>query len=249
LRLINGDGSSFISAPKMEVLLVVLLIRADELVTVMQLVDEIWGNAPPRRAHASLHVYVSRLRKFLEHPGRTDSPILTRPSGYLLRMSAEDQLDVDNFVELVAVGREDARAGKHESAAACFEQALALWRGPVLAGLPRGPIVDRFLGWLAEVRLECLELLMEAHLHQGRHREVVARLHSLVAEYPLCEAFYRQLMLALYRSERQAEALSVYDSARRTLTRELGLEPGRPLRNLHRAILTADCGLDCYIAV
>src|SRR6185503_18952705 len=123
-----------------------------------------------------------------------------------------------------------------------------LWRGPALGDLRAGPIVEGFVTWLAEARLECLEMLADSHLELGRHRELVGRLYSLTAEHPLREAFYRQLMLALYRSERQADALKVYQMARKTLNEELGLEPCRSVQDLQRAILTADDQLDLYAA-
>jgi DNA-binding SARP family transcriptional activator len=110
----------------------------------------------------------------------------------------------------------------------------------VLGDLRNGPIVDGFVTWMMESRMECLEMLADAHLRVGRHRELVGRLYSLTAENPLREAFYRQLMLALYRSERQADALKVYQSARATLNDELGLEPCKALRDLHQAILAED---------
>ncbi len=248
LRVIDEHGPSFISAPKVEVLLAALLIRADQLVPADQLVSELWDDKAPRRATAGLHVYVSQLRKFLGRPGRPGSPIVTRPPGYQLQLGP-DEVDLHDFLRLAKEGREHARLGCPDGAADRFERALALWRGPVLGDMRRGPMVEGFATWLAEERLECCELMVDAHLALGRHREVVGQLYALTVDYPLREAFYRQLMLALYRAERQADALRVYQSARRTLDRELGVEPCRPLRDLHRAILTGDPGLDLRTTV
>lgn len=243
LRVIDGDRPSFISARKIETVLAVLLIRSDRVVSFDQLMDEIWGDHPPRRASAALHVYISQLRKFLHRPEQSANPIVTLAPGYLLRKGS-DEIDFHVFTQLTDQGRAHIKEGRHEEAAACFDRALGLWHGPALDNLRSGPIIDSFVTWLAESRLECLEMLADTRLQLGRHRELVGRLYSLIAEYPFREAFYRQLMLALYRSERQADALRVYQLARATLHNELGLEPCRALRNLQQAILAADAQLD-----
>lgn len=243
LRVVDENGSSFISARKIEILLAVLLIRADRVVTTDQLIAEIWGEEVPRRATACLHVYISQLRKFLYRPGRQGSPIVTRLPGYLLRMGS-DEFDLRSFQQLVSTGRTLFRQGRHAEASERFERALGLWRGPAFNDLGVGPTVAGCATWLAESRVECIEMLTDAQLELGLHRELVGRLYSLTAEYPLREAFYRQLMLALYRSERQADALGVYQLARKTLNDELGLEPCLALKDLQRAILTADARLD-----
>jgi DNA-binding SARP family transcriptional activator len=243
LRVIDGGDVSFIGAPKIETLLVALLIRTEQVVSFDQLITEIWGRRPPRRASAGLHVYVSRLRKLLSRPERPASAIVTRPRGYVFH-AGSDELDLREFRRTMDLGRADVRADRHERAVVHFETALELLRGPVLDEAPHGPIVDGFVTWLSEARLECAELLVESQLALSRHREVVGRLSSLTAEHPLHEAFYRQLMLALYRSQRQADALKVYQAARRALNEQLGLEPCRELRELQQAILTDDGRLE-----
>ncbi|MFF4239950.1 AfsR/SARP family transcriptional regulator [Actinomadura geliboluensis] len=248
LRVVDADGAvSAISARKIEAVLAALLIRSDQIVGLDQLIGEIWGDRPPRRATAGLHVYISQIRKFLHRPDREGSPVVTHPPGYVLRVGS-DELDFHAFLRLMNQGRSHARDRRHPQAAECFEQALGLWRGPVLGGLLSGPIVDGFVTWMSDARMECLEMLNDAQLELGRHRELVGRLYSLITEHPLREAFYRQLMLALYRSECQAEALKVFQVARRTLNEELGLEPCRALQDLQRAILTADDQLELYAA-
>jgi SARP family transcriptional regulator, regulator of embCAB operon len=245
LRVVDAGATSTISAPKIETLLTVLLIWADRLVANEQLMTEIWGGQAPRRASAGLHVYVSQLRKFLHRPDRRDSPIATCRSGlsgYLLRMGA-DELDIRSFHQLASAGRALAGQGRHAEASDRFEQALGLWRGPVLNGAARGPIVRSCTTWLAETHLECQEMLVDAQLRLGLHRALVGRLQALTAEYPLHETFCQQLMLALFRSGRQADALRVYESARRIIRDELGLEPCQGLRDLQRGILTADAQL------
>ena len=239
VRIAQGHDFLSIKARKIEAVLAVLLIRVDTIVSIDQLVAEIWGTDPPRRATACLHVYISQLRKWLAGSTCTVAPVVTRQPGYLLRLGA-DELDVDTFVDLSRQGRKLAAADRHPEAVTAFESALALCRGPILADLPHGPIVEGFATWLREAELECTEMLMDAYLTLGRHRELVGRLGRLTVEHPLREIFYRQHMLALYRSERQAEALGVYRNAGATLRDELGLEPGVALRELQRAILVHD---------
>jgi DNA-binding SARP family transcriptional activator len=243
LRFRTGSRLSTVNARNMEVILATLLVRADETVSVPQLAYEVWGNDPPRRYLAAIHVYISQLRKMLAEPDRAENPIVTRSPGYVLRLGA-DRVDAEEFQRLTQSGREATRAGRLEEAAGLFEEALALWRGPALGDLRAGPIVDGFTTWAEEARLECVCAHVDAGLALGRHRELIGGLYSLVAEHPLHEGFHRQLMIALYRSERQSDALRVYRAARRTLSTELGIEPGRALREVHRAILLADQRLD-----
>ncbi|MEU4526396.1 AfsR/SARP family transcriptional regulator [Amycolatopsis sp. NPDC024027] len=232
-----------IRASKIKILLAVLLVRSGEVVTTGQLMTEIWGDGVPRRAMAGIHVYVSQLRKVLRRPEQRESQVVTCSPGYMLQLG-DDELDVKVFTDLVKAGKESVRDGRHAEAVTRLQSALGLWRGPAFDELRGGPILEGFDSWLAELRIGCVQTLIDAQFELGRHREVIGQLHSLVAEHPLREAFYRQLMVALYRSERQAEALGVYQAARRVLVDELGLEPGRALQELHAAILRADGDLD-----
>jgi DNA-binding SARP family transcriptional activator len=241
LRVVDERGASFIGAPKVAAMLATLLVRADHVVTAEQLIEEIWGDDPPRRATAGIHVYVSDLRKFLHRPERADNPIVTRSPGYLLRLGESDELDYRQFLDLAELGRGHMREHHHEEATDCFERALRLWRGPMDVG--GGRILSSFATWLTEVRMECTELLLDAQLQLGRHRELIGRIYSLTLEHPLREAFYRQLMLALHRSDRRADALKVYQSARAVLIDELALEPCQALQELHQAILRSDASV------
>ncbi|MGC0367619.1 DNA-binding SARP family transcriptional activator [Rhodococcus sp. 27YEA15] len=235
---VTEDVSS-LGARKVQTVLAALLIRSNQVVSSDQLLRELWGDSPPRRATAGLHVYISQLRKYLTtvQPGR--SPLITRAPGYLIELGNDD-LDLLVFRRLVREGRTRMRAGRHEEASASFWSALELIRGPILSDLDEGEIVGRFGTWAEEARRECVELLVECDFILGRHRELIGFLYDLVYEQPLREVFYHQLMLALYRSDRRADALRVYTTARETLTRELGLEPCRALRELHQAILVGD---------
>lgn len=242
LRVSKQDADLLLAAPKLEVLLAALLIRADQVVSAEQLLMELWGEAPPRRARAGLYVYISQLRKALDPGPGAPSPILTRTPGYTLRLGT-DEFDLHGFQRLVRAGRVLLGQGRVAEAADQFERALGLWRGSILGGLEGGPIIDSFSVWLEECRLECLELQVEADLRLGRHRQVVGRLYSLTTEHPLRETFWRLLMLALYRSDRQADALRTYQRTRELVAAELGVEPGSALRDLHRAILLNDSNL------
>ncbi|MEV6927926.1 AfsR/SARP family transcriptional regulator [Dactylosporangium sp. NPDC051485] len=239
LRITNDEGTRSIAARKIEVLLALLLIRANQVVSTEEVIAEIWGGCAPDRAIAAVHVYISKLRKLLGVDPQGDSPIVTRPPGYVFRLGAAG-FDVNDLQALMQEGRTHLRGGRHRPAAHAFGEALRLWRGPVLGDAVSGPVTTSFVTWLEEARLECIESLIDSQLHLGLHRELVGWLFTLIGEYPLRETFYRQLMLGLCRSERQADALRVFHTARRTLNEELGLEPSRALQQLHAAILRAD---------
>ncbi|MFE2410974.1 BTAD domain-containing putative transcriptional regulator [Kitasatospora sp. NPDC059408] len=246
LRVLDGEDVLMVTAPKVEVLLATLLIRAGQVVSLDQLVTEVWNHNPPRRATDALYVYISQLRKLLGRNGR--KPIQTRAPGYRL-VTEEGELDLHVFQRLVNEGRAAHRDGRHAAAADAFGAALALWQGPALDELRDGPVITGFVTWLEETRLECTEKMIESNLVLGRHREVVGMLYGLIADHPLHEAFYRQLMTALYRSERRGDALRVYRTARGALQDQLGLEPGRALRELQQSILLADDVFDARPAV
>ncbi|AZK92697.1 activator protein [Streptomyces sp. SID5473] len=239
LRMRDGERYLEPRARKVGILLAALLLRANQVVSIDRLVLEIWGERPPRRATAALHVYVSQLRKLIPPDGTSGHPIVTRSPGYLIRVNP-GELDVDVFRELLDRGRRLMRTGDYHGAIAAFEQAQAFPRGDEPARLGDGPIVSGFATWLAEARLEMLETTTECRLMLDHHHELVPGLHALLREYPLHEAFYRQLMLALYRCDRRADALQTYRKARTLLQNEIGLEPCASLRELHHAILHDD---------
>jgi DNA-binding SARP family transcriptional activator len=247
LRVVDGDTATPVSAPKMGCVLTALLIRSNQVVSKDALISEIWGEEPPRRATPALHVYISQLRKLLSASQPAAGPIVTRSPGYLLQVE-EGQIDWQEFRSLAERAREYRRGGALVEAVHCFEQALKMWRGAPPSELGEGPIVTGFLTWLQEFRLECLEEYVEVNLELGTHRAVVSLLFNLVAEYPLHETFYGQLMRALHASERRADALRVYRQARQVLDEELGLEPGPTLRRLHNTVLTADAPLPARMA-
>ena len=229
---------------KQRALLALLLLHANETLPVERLIDELWGEHPPTAAAKTLQVHVSRLRKALDAGAGNGAgaAIVTREHGYQLRLDPE-RLDAHHFERLVAEGRRELATGDAKRAAAAFEAALSLWRGAPLAGLGQEPFVPREAARLEDLRLAALEDLGEAKLALGHHGELVGELEALIGEHPYRERLRAQLMLALYRCERQADALQAYQDARRTLVEELGIEPGERLRELERAVLAQDPAL------
>ncbi|HEY8647186.1 MAG TPA: BTAD domain-containing putative transcriptional regulator [Gaiellaceae bacterium] len=217
LEVSDGDQPVAVAGAKPRALLAALLIRSGQTVSAERLIDELWGDDPPETAQNTLQVYVSQLRRTLG----TDA-ILRRSSGYALAVSRE-QIDLARFEDLV----ESARDANPHVAADRLRDALALWRGE--------PEVDGVR--LAELRLAAIEARVDADLSIGRHAELVPELQALVAEEPLRERLRAQLLLALYRDGRQADALTEYARARKTLVDELGVEPGPELQRAHRAVL------------
>jgi ABC-type transport system substrate-binding protein/DNA-binding SARP family transcriptional activator len=240
---VSADGRVIdIGGPKQRALLAILLLRANEPVPRDVLVHELWGERPPAGARGSVEVYVSRLRKALGAAGN-GHVVVTRPGGYCLQL-ADGQLDVDRFERLVAEGRSALAANAHEQAGASLRAALRLWRGNALGDVGCEPFAQVETGRLEELRLGAVEDRIEADLTLGRHADLVSELEALVATHPLRERLTGQLMIALYRCGRQAEALEAYQAARRTLVEELGLEPGPALQRLERAILQQDASLE-----
>jgi DNA-binding SARP family transcriptional activator len=223
-------------------LLAVLLLHPNEVVTLDRLVDSLWGDEPPATADHALEVYVSDLRRVLEPRGR-EPRILTRPGGYLVRIES-GELDLARFERLCASAREAAAGGDAATAARQFRQAEALWSGPPLADLAREPFAPAAIARLEEARDAAIGDRIEVELALGRHAELVAELEALTRAEPLRERPHGQLMLALYRTGRQADALRVYRDLRARLVDDLGLEPGPDLQRLEGAILRQDAELD-----
>jgi DNA-binding SARP family transcriptional activator/tetratricopeptide (TPR) repeat protein len=237
------DGRCWAGVPpaKQRVLLAVLLLRANRLVAADWLIEQLWGEQPPATATNQLQVYVSRLRRRLDdRPGRI---LVTQSPGYQLLVGA-GELDLLRFEELVAGGRQAVRDGALERAAGWFGEALGLWRGPALADVPSCPLVDSEAARLEECRLLAEEDRIEVELRRGRHGGLVGQLLALVAQQPLRERLWAQLLLALYRAGRQAEALAAYRQLHQRLAEELGIAPSPPLQRLHRQILAADPALE-----
>jgi len=228
LEVLDEGGAVSIAGAKERSLLALLLLHGGRVVSTDRLVDSLWGEERPGTSRKSLQVRVAGLRKALGQ-----DRIVTSPSGYRVSLEQADDLDLERFERLAAVG--DA---EH------LREALSLWRGPALVDFAREPWAIAPIARLEEIRLAVLEKRIDADLMLGRHAEVVGELEELVVTHPLRERFRGQLILALYRSGRQAEALEAYRASRRMLIDELGIEPGHPLQELERAILRQDRALD-----
>ena len=223
---------------KQRALLAVLLLRANEVVSIDRLIDELWGDEPPPTAAKVVQVYVSQLRKALAQAGR-EPVIVTRPPGYVARVEP-DELDVARFERELDRARRARSAGNPEEAARLLRKALALWRGQALADFAYEPFAQPAIARLEKLRLVALEERVESDLALGRDSDLVGEVVPLVAQYPLREGLRGQLMLALYRSGRQAEALEAYQQARSVLVEELGIDPSPSLQDLEKAILRQD---------
>jgi YVTN family beta-propeller protein len=227
---------------KQRALLAVLLLNANEVVSRDRLIDALWGERPPPTASHTLDAYVSRLRKALASDGDGEAQLITLAPGYVLRL-APDQFDLACFERLAADGQRALDAGEPELAAVKLRQAETLWRGRPLADLEFEPFAHTCVDRLEQLRCATTEQRVTAELALGRHEKLVPQLQTLVTGHPLREQLRGQLMLALYRSGRQAEALAVYQEGRVLLREELGLDPGPQLQELERAVLRQDPGL------
>jgi len=254
---------------KPRALLAILLLHRNEVVSVDRLVDDLWGESPPETALRTVRAYVSRLRKALgasgaraaeeasapgaNHASRAEGAdrmpdanggvLLTQGRGYVLRV-APGEVDLERFAEMAERGRDALAGGSTEEASAVLREALGLWRGAPLAEFAYEPFAQSSIAQFEELRLAAVEDRMDADLALGHSRELVGELRDLVARQPLRERLRGQLMLALYRSGRQAEALEAFQEFRRNLAEEFGLDPGPPIRQLELAILARDPGLD-----
>jgi predicted ATPase/DNA-binding SARP family transcriptional activator len=246
LEASRGGRSLLPRGPGQQALLASLLLNANHVVPRSQLVDDLWGEDPPESAAKMVQMYVSELRKLLEPEapaGEAWHLLQTRAPGYMLQIEP-DQLDAHRFARLTDAGRRALDDGRPSEAVALLDEALALWRGPPLADVADRPFAQAEAARLEELRLAAVEDRIEAELALGRHATLVGELEPLVAAHPLRERLRRQLMLALYRSGRQAEALEVYKNTRELLINELGIEPSRALHELELAILRQEPSLE-----
>ncbi len=227
LEVTDGGESLRLGGARQRAMLALLLTRPNEVVSTDRLIDELWGGEPPRSALNTIQYYVSQLRKLLGA-----ERIVTRPPGYAIRIE-RGELDLERFELLVERGSAEE-----------LHEALALWRGPPLADFVYEPFARAEIVRLEELRLVALEMRIGADLELGRHVELVAELEKLIGQHHFRERLHGQLMLAFYRSGRQAEALAAYQDARETLVEELGIEPGPALQELERAILRQDPKLE-----
>jgi DNA-binding SARP family transcriptional activator len=243
LEVSHGGRPVRIRGAKERALLAILLMHANEVVSVDRLIDELWNDRPPATARKSVQVRIAGLRRALR-----DGILSTRGGGYAISL-AGDQLDLHRFERLLSEGRELLAGGDARAAAGALGEAISLWRGPALADFAYESFAQLEVARLEELRLAALELRIDAQLALGLPAPVVAELEDLIVAHPLRERLRGQLMLALYRDGRQAEALDVYERTRDQLVAELGIEPGPALRRLQQSILRQDPSLDLPLAL
>jgi YVTN family beta-propeller protein len=235
-----------LGGPRQRAVLALLLLEANRVVSMDRLAEDLWGGHPPEGWATTLQIYVVHLRRALE-PGRPKgaaaSVLVTKGRGYLLQVDP-GQLDAAGFQDGFAAGRAALEAGRPAEAAGTLRAALELWRGPVLADLADYAFTRPEAARLEELRLAALEARIAADLALGRHDALTAELEQLAGEHPLRERLHGQLMLALYRCGRQAEALAAYRRVHGLLAEELGIDPGEPLQRLHASVLAHDPALD-----
>lgn len=241
LEVYGGRDRRTPRAHKPRVLLAVLLARHDAAVSIDSLLYELWGESPPRTALKALRVYVSDLRRVIARLPADDAgpALVTREPGYRLDLGRA-ALDSVEFEALCGLGRRALEEGRLERASGCYRKALDQWRGAALMDVRSSPLLENAALCLEEARLSALEHWIDLEMRLGRHAEVVKDLRMLTGQYPLHEGAHGRLMLALYLSGRQSDALETYRRLRGALVGELGVEPGRKVRLLHRAILAAD---------
>jgi YVTN family beta-propeller protein len=242
LEVRDGDGPIPLGGAKQRALLASLLLHANEVVGRDRLIDGLWGGQPPATAGHTVETYISRLRRALHDVG-SRAALITRPPGYMLRLDP-DALDLNRFQRLAGEGRRMLAEGNPELAVDLLREALALFRGPPLDDVAFFPFAQVEVGRLEEMRLAALEDRIDADLAAGRRAELVSELNPLVHVHPLRERLQAQLILALYRAGRQADALEAFRAARRNLADELGVQPGASLRRLEQAILEHDASLE-----
>ena len=232
---IEGEGRSVaIGAPRQRALLALLLLNRGVPLTVDRIAADLWGDRAPATAVKTVQVYVAQLRKALG-----EGVVVTRGRAYLVE-PAEHELDVARFEQLAAQGRQLLADGDAAGAAAKLREALALWRGPPLADFTYEEFAQAEIARLEELRLATVEARIDADLLLGRHLGAAGELEALVRAHPEREHLVGQLMVALYRSGRQTEALDAYQQVRRTLVDTLGIEPRRSLREQEKAIHNQD---------
>ena len=241
LRIRIDDRLVHLVSPRQQVLLALLICHRGHPVSATRLVDELWGAAPPVSALDNLYLYVHRLRAAL------GAERITGKGGYALNVR-DDEIDACRFTDLARAGQRALAAGDAATAGDQLRQALNLWRGLPFDGLDGDGAIGAYATHLREQRLAALEQRIDADLVLGRHRELIVELTALAAEHPYRERFNAQLMLAMYRSGRRAEALEVFRASRAVLVDQLGLEPCQEQQRLHQAILAADASLDLLAA-
>ncbi|MBB5158002.1 AfsR/SARP family transcriptional regulator [Saccharopolyspora phatthalungensis] len=249
LVLTSEFASPVLKAAKPKQILALLTIRANTIVSMHELIAEVWDEAPPVSAVTTIQSYVVQLRKLLATAANLTVPadakriLSTEHNGYVLRIPNES-LDLQRFMASARLGAQALADGDDEGAARQLREALDLWRGPALVDVPHGPLLSTHVTAMEQCRMSVLEQRVEADLRLGRHHALLTELTALTADRPFNENLAAKFMLALYRSGQRWKALSVYQELRHSLVEQLGLEPSLTLIRLQHAILNSDPTLD-----
>ncbi|MEU6131748.1 AfsR/SARP family transcriptional regulator [Saccharopolyspora sp. NPDC047091] len=236
-EMVADDGRSYLlTRSKISQLLGVLLAHNGETVSTGTLIAEIWGEKVPRSALTTLQTYVYHARKMFTSMGIDSNLLITRPCGYTIQ-AAPDAIDLNRFELHVQQARKALEDARPDRALEFVEQAFRLWRGPMLAGMMTGAVLDAAITYLDELRFSATELHIEAGQRLGRHQELVPQLRMLVAQNPLNESLHAQLIKALHKCGRRAEALQSYRRLWQVLDTELGVEPAPELQRLQHELL------------
>ncbi len=241
LEVIHNGRSITPSPPKVRRVLALLVLRANQVVHPDSLIEELWGQTPPKSAITTLQTYIYHLRKEFAEEGLDSSGrelLVTRLPGYTLQVTRHS-LDAEVFDRLVRDGHDLLERGCYAQAGALLREALSLWTGPALANVSLGSELEAHAVALEERRMHALQLRIQADMEMGRHRELIGELRLLTATYPLNEWFSSQLITALAQTGRRSDALHAYRKMRAVLRSELGLEPSPDLEQVQRAVLTS----------
>jgi SARP family transcriptional regulator, regulator of embCAB operon len=242
LEIIGGELPSAPTAPRVLNTLALLLVRTGHIVPLETIIEELWGEDPPRSATRTAQTYIYHIRRWMAEetwPTENQDTLLTRQPGYMLRVDPA-RLDVCVFTRLLDEGRALLRDNQPEGAAEQLRKALDLWSGPPLANVRLGPVLSAYATALMEQHNQALNLRLEADLQLGRHRELIGELRALVATNPFDEWYHGLLICALAGSGRRYDALAAYQTARDIIAEELGLSPSPELRAIQASILRGD---------
>lgn len=239
LEIVHGPAHHAPSAPKVLQVLAMLVLSANRIVQIESLIEQLWGDRPPRSALTTLQTYIYQLRRFLERKrivADGEELVATRAPGYVLLVPPQ-QIDVQRFQRLTEAGREHLRRREYAEASRDLRAGLRLWTGNPLENVPATRILAAGIADLAEQRRAAIHLRIETEMNMGMHRELIGELRSLAALHPLDEGLHGQLIQALQRSGRRSDALAAYHRLRTTLGEELGLDPCPELRVIHQELL------------
>jgi DNA-binding SARP family transcriptional activator len=241
-EVVSGDGRvRILNTPKICQVLALLAVRSNTIVSADSIIEELWGDAPPRSALTTLQTYIYHSRKLFAAMGMANEGrglLVTRAPGYMLEVTPE-QVDAGKFEQLLKDGRAELADNRPENAVRLLRGAIDLWRGSALANISAGSILTGYIAHIEECRIQALELMIEAEKQLGRHRELIPELRALVNAYPLNEWFHGQLIMALSHAGRRAEALKEYQHLRGILKEELGLDPAPELQRIHHEVLNS----------